>query len=140
MKNLILALFVISCSSVNSGDEGEFDGSMEAHELAMEMSKQVKEKIENLELASGQNEPADTVLLDSVSALMESFEYWESTIVEVPGHEHHHDHEGHDHDHDHDHSPSPDVTPEQMLEIQKDLLDRITKLNDRAQSISMDKN
>ena len=49
MKKLILALFIISCSSANSGDEGEYDGSMEAHELAMEMSKQVNEKIENLD-------------------------------------------------------------------------------------------
>ena len=40
---------------------------------------------------------------------------WEEDMVEVPGNEHHHHHNGEEHEH----KPAPDLTPKQMLEVQK---------------------
>ena len=49
-----------------------------------------------------------------------------------------HEHEHHEHDHaghNHDHSPAADLTPEMVLDIQKDLRDRAVLLNVRAQKL-----
>lgn len=128
IRNLILIAFVVSCTG--SHDQKLHEQSIETHDLAIQIGKHVNEKIKRIaQYAHKMEEPIKSLLLDSVHSLDKDFAYWQSIIVEVPGHEH--DHEGHDHDHE----TPPDITPVMMLDIQKDLRNRIVKLNIRAQKL-----
>ena len=69
-----------------------------------------------------------------MAVLKQAFIDWEATVVEIPGYELD-EHEDHGHDHDHDHSPSVELTPEMMLEVQKELNRGIIQLNDRAKQL-----
>jgi hypothetical protein len=92
------------------------------------LREQIKDKIQALE--TGESAETDGETLDmligfsvDLRKLQEAMEEWHNTVPEVPGfeHEHHHDH---DHDHHH-HAPAPNVTPEQMIDIQKTALTEI---------------
>ena len=128
MRKAIILLIFSACAS--SQNEALNKQSIELHEAAMQVGKQISEKIGELEALQ------DSSLMDSVMALKQGYEAWEESIVEVPGHEHdHHDHDHEGHDHDHDHSPSPDLTPEMVLEIQTELKANAEVLNQRADRI-----
>ena len=134
MKRILLILLIYGCSP--SHDEKLYTQSVETHDLAIKIGENVEEKIKRIaQSASSLEEPLKSFFQDSVKALTQDFAYWQSTIVEVPGHDHDHDHHDHDHDHNHNHSTVPDLTPEMMLDIQRDLRDRIVKLNVRAQNL-----
>lgn len=128
---LVLLILCISCSSPK--EDATLKESIETHELALQISGKVKQKLASIEqLTMSLEDSSKIIFSDSLVAIQTSFEAWESSIVEVPGHEHdHHDHEGHDHNH----APSPELTPEMALEIQKDLRDRAVALNVRAQNL-----
>ena len=126
MRGILLILLIYGCSPSN--DEKLHTQSVETHDLAIKIGEHVEEKIQRIAHHAGnQEEPLKSLLQDSVKVLTQDFTYWQSTIVEVPGHEHDHHH--------HDHSTVPDLTPEMMLDIQKDLRDRVIKLNVRAQRL-----
>ncbi|WP_424964217.1 hypothetical protein [Ekhidna sp.] len=133
MRRLIVILFIVSCTA--SSEEKLHQQSVETHDLAIKIGEHVKEKIEQIYAQADQLEdPLKSLLKDSVRTLTRDYEYWKSTIMEVPGHEH--EHHEHDHaGHNHDHSPEADLTPEMVLEIQKDLRDRVVLLNIRAQKL-----
>ena len=124
-------MLIYGCSP--SQDEQLDTQSVEIHDLAIKIGEHVEEKIKRIaQHASSLEEPTKSLLQDSVKVLTEDFAYWQSTIVEVPGHEHdHHDH----HHHHHDHGTASDLTPKMMLDIQKDLRDRVVKLNVRVQRL-----
>ena len=127
MRGILLILLIYGCSPSN--DEKLHTQSVETHDLAIKIGEHVEEKIQQIaHYAGNQEEPLKSLLQDSVKVLTQDFVYWQSTIVEVPGHEH--DHHHHDHS-----STAPDLTPEMMLDIQKDLRDRVIKLNVRAQRL-----
>ena len=70
---------------------------------------------------------------DSLQVIEKDFELWEKNVVEVPG-----DDSGEAHDHGHGHHGEKEnlqVTPEQMVEIQKELKSNLEKLLLRLQSI-----
>ena len=101
---------------------------LKSEEHVNEKIKRIAAYVEELK------DPLKSLLQDSVQVLTEDYAYWESTIIEVPGHEHeHHDHD--DVEHNHNHTSAPDLTPEMILEIQRDLRNRIVKLNIRAQKL-----
>lgn len=129
MKKLLLIFLLFACKS--SSDEKMHTKSVETHNLAIKIGEHVSNKIEQIGIhAESLEEPIKSLLRDSALALNEDYLYWESTIVEVPGHEH----DGHDHS-EHDHTQIPDLTAEMVLDIQRDIRDRIVKLNIRAQKI-----
>jgi len=130
-SSIFLIALIVACTTTH--DEKLHAQSVETHNLAIKIGEHVRAKIERIEAhAMTLGEPLRAMLKDSVETLSRDLAYWESTIVEVPGHEHdHHHHEGHDHDH----SPSSHLTPEMILDIQRDLRDRIVKLNIRAQKL-----
>lgn len=133
MKKYLFMLMVVACSTTQ--DEKLHLQSVETHDLAIKIGEHVKEKIGQIDTKTNLlEEPLKSLLKDSVLVLTQEYTHWESTIVEVPGHEHAH----HDHDHaghDHDHSPAANLTPEMVLEIQRDIRDRIVNLNIRAQKL-----
>jgi ABC-type nickel/cobalt efflux system permease component RcnA len=60
---------------------------------------------------------------------------WMKDLQEVPGNDDHdhHDHEGHDHNHDH--KPAPQVSPQQMLDYQKEMKKNIEKLQQDVKAL-----
>ncbi len=132
MRLLLITLILFGCSS--SRDERLLEKSKEVHEAALDVGQQVSKKIEQInDLAEELEEPLKTAAIDSAEVLLTDWGSWQSSIVEVPGHDHDHDHHGHDHNHDH--GSSPDLTPAMVLEIQQDLQKRALNLDTRAQKI-----
>ena len=69
-------------------------------------------------------------LMDSVKVLNADLFYWRSNLIEVPGMEHEHHH-----GHTHGYQPLAHLTPEMVLDIQKDLRNQIIQLNIRTQKL-----
>jgi ABC-type nickel/cobalt efflux system permease component RcnA len=115
------------------------------HNKAMEIEQSVIAKLDSLEqkrqqLTEKYGPASDTtrMFVASVNELQSSLKTWSSNLIEVPGFEHHHHHHGHDHDHDHEHShgaKTPEVTPEHMLNIQREFRDSIMALSIRAEEL-----
>lgn len=76
--------------------------------------------------------PADS-LHQEIAVLKTEFKTWQDNFFEVPGHEHQHE-AGHEHHH-HDHKKAPDLTPEQMVAVQKEILDNIRKINTKISGL-----
>lgn len=91
----------------------------EVHQEAISWQKVAEQKLDSLETVA-----SDSVTKMRLTQLKMEVEAWEETLFEVPGFEHT-DHSGHDHHH---HNEAPQVTPEQMLLIQKEARDTIKEL------------
>ena len=75
--------------------------------------------------------PEEIAFNNQVTGIESSITYFRGNLPEPPGLEH--DHAGHDHaGHDHHHGPTLDVTPEQMLAIQKEFRDSILSIQQRV--------
>ncbi|MEO1052561.1 MAG: hypothetical protein AAFX87_18155 [Bacteroidota bacterium] len=138
MRLSIILLLVIFCSCGSSKDEELLAESMELHNVALQIGKQVDWQIRQIEEQVNRVEiPSHSVWKDSLDVLKEDFVEWQFSIVEVPGHEHdegdHHDHDHHDHDHAH--NASSDLTPQMIFDIQQELKASAKKLNTRAMSL-----
>lgn len=90
--------------------------AFEIHKQSLDVAKQSKALLNNLERGD-----ANRVLFDA------QLKQWQENIIEVPGFEHDHDH---DHDHHH-HNVRYDLSPEDMLEVQKEMLDSIQAIQIR---------
>ncbi|MBC6424916.1 MAG: hypothetical protein GDA51_00265 [Ekhidna sp.] len=130
MRKLFILLTFTACTS--SQNEKLNEQSMEIHEEALQIGKQINKKMDQITMES--EALSDLILQDSVESLKQDYKDWASSIVEVPNHEHdHHSHEGHNHHLNH--SPSPDLTPEMVLKIQIELKRKAEKLNTRAEKL-----
>lgn len=78
---------------------------------------------------------------NDLNAISNSLEEWDEQLVEVPGFDHDHDHAEHDHadhdhsDHDHDHDEHQELTPEQHLAVQQQLLEEIKTIAEKINTI-----
>jgi len=72
--------------------------------------------------------PEEIAFNNQVTGIEASMSYWRDNLPEPAGLEH--DHSGHDHHHHH--GPTLDVTPEQMLAIQKEFRDSILSIQQRV--------
>ena len=134
---MLLSAYLFSACGDNKDPKMEEAGKVHLEAMAIEES--IHEQIEGIDslkivLSDKKKTLTDAAAiasLDSAVAALDavagSFETWEESVVEVPGlpHEHHH-HEGEEHHHDH--KPAPDLTPEQMLEVQKESKTNIEKV------------
>jgi len=77
--------------------------------------------------------PEEITFNNQVSSIEASLSYWRANLPEPPGLEH--DHAGHDHHHHH-HGTTLDVTPEQMLAIQKEFRDSILSIQQRITQLN----
>lgn len=107
----------MSCTSTTK-DEALLKEAANIHNEAAGLAVQLEKQMDLL--------LADTTLVkDSVLAWRAALAIWKSEVVEVPGNDHEEgDHSGHGHSH----TKAPDVTPEQMLTIQKELKEQIQKI------------
>jgi|APTNR8051073442_1049403.scaffolds.fasta_scaffold00629_18 hypothetical protein len=77
--------------------------------------------------------PEEIAFNNQVTGIETSMNYWRENLPEPPGLEHDHSHAGHDHHHHH--GPALDVTPEQMLAIQKEFRDSILSIQQRISGL-----
>jgi hypothetical protein len=144
MKNTKHYLLAAACSFLIIACADKKDPKMEEagkiHLEAMEIEEAIAEQIESVdslknvlvEKKKTLTDAASIASIDSTVAALEkvhgSFEEWEGSLVEVPGLAHeHHDH-GKGEEHHHDHKPAPDLTPDQMLQVQKEIKANIEKI------------
>ena len=119
----LLVVLISSCSG-NSENDSKLKEAHEIHEASMDVRAQV---MAALEIRKSGAESADDSL--RVKNLEMALKEWDDQVYEIPGFEHDHDH---DHDHHHHHRKAPDLTPEQHLEMQKELMAEIKALLDQA--------
>ncbi len=75
--------------------------------------------------------PEEIAFNNQVTGIEASINYFRDNLPEPPGLEH--DHSGHDHHHHH--GPTLNVTPEQMLAIQKEFRDSILSIQQRVSGL-----
>lgn len=129
MRYLILTsvIWITACGGSSEKEKQLLSEASAVHNQAVALARDLKTHLEQLEMDS-------TVSVDSVRLWKQLLAQWNEELVEVPGNEHEHDHE-HDHDHSHDHhhhGSSDQVTASEMLDIQRDMKERIEQLNKRV--------
>ena len=131
--SVIVFAFFVSCHTTSEEDAHHLQQAADIHKAMMEIEKQFENQLDSLKSFSHHA----VEIRDSLQVIEKDFELWEKNVVEVPGDDsaEAHDH-GHDHGHEH-HGEKEDlqVTPEQMVEIQKELKSNLEKLLLRLQSI-----
>jgi len=146
---LLFSLFgaALFCACTNaSKQDPDLRKAAELHQEAIQIETAVKPLLEQL----GQQKNALNIqgralteqeqhFIARIEGLEKSYDYWESNHVEVPGFEHA-DHAGHEHGHDHhghdhDHGSGLDVTPADMLLIQREFRDSIQAIQQRAEAL-----
>lgn len=149
---LFALLLVFSCNGKDEKSEALLKEAIKWHNEAMAIHKELMPKMKALEelkakltaqkdslAAKDENAisqlDAEIMNLENISKEMKE---WMENIVEVPhNEEHHHHHEGdaHDHDHSHEHGAKIDLTPEQMLDVQKEMKNNILKIQDKINAV-----
>ncbi|WP_420155401.1 hypothetical protein [Siphonobacter sp.] len=139
LSALLVGLLLFSCQEKENPQLKEAAAiHNEAHEIMESIEPEVK-SLDSLQsaLANKQIAAKDTAAFASAVAALDKvqtdFKAWEENLVTVPGmeHEHEHEHEGHgegEHHHHHEHKKAPDVTPEQHVEIQKEIKKSIEQI------------
>lgn len=129
--SVIMFAFFISCHTTNKEDAHHLRQAADIHKAMMEIEEQFENQLDSLKSFSHQA----VEIRDSLQVIEKDFELWEKNVVEVPG-----DDSGEAHDHGHEHHGEKEnlqVTPEQMVEIQKELKSNLEKLLLRLQSIRL---
>lgn len=127
---LVIVLFLslllsYGCSS-NETHDPVLTQANHVHVEALDLHEAIELKLDSLR-AQAADRPSPR--LDS---LTEALAEWESRLIEVPGFEDQHDHEGHDHDH----NLAPELTPDQMLAVQREFLKEIKVLEQSLRSFA----
>lgn len=143
---IILLSFIVlvsSCNTKASGDETPTDPLLiEANSLhleAMEVEKSfapmLNELIDkkNSIQVQGRELTQEEINFTSFAEKVEKYYFeWQENRVEVPGFEHDHDHSGHDHHHHH-HGNDVKLTPQQMLEVQKQSYEDLSTMKTKVE-------
>jgi hypothetical protein len=110
----------------------------EAHRQALEVEKAVAPLLgelvqvkNNLNVQGRTLTPEEQSVIQAVESIEASYSRWEETHVEVPGYEH--EAEGDSHA-GHDHGPKLDLSPQDMLLVQRELRDTILALQQRVEN------
>ncbi len=138
----VLLISLMGCSTSSSNDP-LLEEAYQHHQAAMSIHDSVISKINALKQQVSTIQDEDSTAngyLRALQAIEQDFELWDESLVSVPGyeteHEHNHDHDhDHDHDHHHSHDELKDMSPEQVLELQKGLKVEIARLNEKADSL-----
>ncbi len=160
MKNILfiaLLTLAIACGGKDEKTEAIFkeagilhNEAIAIHDSIMPLMKNINELKASLSMKKdslvGKNDSLANQLqgqISEIEAVSQEMKTWMSNLVEVPGNEHeHHDHEGEEHkedekeeEHKHEHGAKVEVTPEQLLEIQKEAKANILKIRDNTVNI-----
>lgn len=129
--SVVVFAFFVSCQGESKEDAHHLQQAADIHKAMMEIEELFEAQLDSLKSLS--HHAVD--IRDSLQVIEKEFELWEKNVVEVPGDD---SAEAHDHGHGHDHHHEKEdlqVTPEQMVEIQKELKSNLEKLLLRLQSI-----
>jgi hypothetical protein len=124
----LLVMLGMACSDSKKKDEIIMAEAISIHNEAVEWSERIDRKLDILE-----QQPGAAILLDSIRDIKVALFEWENDLVEVPGNKVAHKHKEETHHH---HDDQPQLTPEQMLAIQEELLKRLEKMEERINSWS----
>lgn len=135
---LVLCFFItIACNSTKK-ENPALKEAAETHQQAIQIEKQVAPQLDALtQLKNSINvqgralTPEEQALVQEIESILASYEYWEENHVEVPGYEQDHRHEGHDHE-GHDHGAKLELTPEDMIVVQREFRDSIVAIQRRV--------
>ena len=140
IKLLLAGVLVMQLACSNEAEQKAkalFEQASKVHHEAVEVHNAVMKDMSQLaelktKLTEKQN-AADSAQKQAIAQAITDLENvegkmkeWMKNLVEVPGDEHHehegHNHEGHDHEgHEHhDHEAAKNLTPDQVLELQKE--------------------
>ena len=105
----LVSMLLAGCESDQT--DPQLEEAFQIHQEAITVNKTIQEQLRSVESSNPE-----------MGYIRKRLLTWEENLVEVPGfaHEHEHDHAGHHH-----HGPKLKVTPEHMLNIQKEFLDSI---------------
>ena len=122
-KYYVIALLIFTaCSSAS--DKAALEEAASSHHEALAVAKAISEK-----LTRWKSDSVYQVPVDSLVQWQQALAVWQESVVEVPGYEHEHDH---DHeDHHHHHHTTVAVSAEDIIKIQRELLERIESLHQR---------
>ena len=127
--SVVVFAFFVSCHGENKEDAHHLQQAADIHKAMMEIEEQFENQLDSLKSFSHHA----VEIRDSLQVIEKDFELWEKNVVEVPGDD---SEEAHDHGHGHHgEKENLQVTPEQMVEIQKELKSNLEKLLLRLQSI-----
>ncbi|MDX1939628.1 MAG: hypothetical protein SFU99_03705 [Saprospiraceae bacterium] len=133
---LVLLAIFIACGT-SKKESPELHEAGEIHEQAMAIEKDMKAQFEQLvQIKNSINvqgrmlTAAEIAFVEQVEAIESSYHFWEENHVEVPGHEHgEHEHA----DQDHDHAAKLELTPTDMLAVQREFRDSIVVIKQRVE-------
>lgn len=140
MRILLLTVTVMVLAACGSSqkDKAILEEAGEVHTEAMEIEQNIKPQLE--ELAQLKNSinvqgraltPEEIKLVERIGSIQNSYAYWETHHMEVPGHEH--DHQDHAH-HDHNHGAKLELSPQDMLSVQREFRDSIISIRERVET------
>lgn len=158
MKNILfiaLLAFAVACGGKDEKTEAIFreagalhNEAVAIHDSLMPLMKGINTLKASLSAQKdslvGKNDSLANQLQAQISEIettSQEMSAWMGNLVEVPGNEHeHHHHEGEEHKegeegHKHEHGAKVDVTPEQLLDIQKEAKVTILKIKESVISI-----
>ncbi|MEM1319102.1 MAG: hypothetical protein AAGG75_02535 [Bacteroidota bacterium] len=146
LTGLLLSFGEGTGSNTNSNDEKLLKEAAQIHQEAIDIGMAIAPRLASLrQMKNGMNvqgrtlTPEEITLTTAIANIEDRHNYWQTHLIEVPGHEHDHHHHGdghdHNHDHSHDHSPSPNMTAEQMLAVQKEIRDSIMVIRDGIKEV-----
>jgi hypothetical protein len=140
MKNLFIFSIIISLlTSCIKKEDPNLKQAAALHNEASAIQATIEPQIEGIDSLITVLNDRKKILTDEVTiskidstvaaltAISISFKDWESNLVEVPGMVHSHT-EGAEHHHEH--KPTPDMSPEQMLAVQKEIKANIIKIKE----------
>ncbi len=145
LSALMVGLIMASCQEKESPQLKEAAAiHNEAHEI-MESIEPEMASLDSLQsqLSNKKIAVTDTAAVAAAIASLDKvkmdFKAWEENLVTVPGvehdHEHEHEHKDGEHEHHHhEHKKAPDATPEQHLEIQKEIKKNIEQIQSELKS------
>lgn len=140
---LFFAIMLASCSGSSSVDpllQEAFDYHMEAMDIEKTLAEKLKEietKKNSIQIQGRALTEDEMNFLDSANRTSSIYEIWQNNRVEVPGFEHAHDHshDGHDHHHHHHGNSNVKLTPQQMMEVQKESLKNIKDIASKIDAL-----
>lgn len=119
----ILMCGVAGCSSTSSDQRDTLRDAASIHNEMIELANQIANELETIAIDSA-------VESDTIESIKLALENWKLDLVEVPGNEEVENHEGHHHGHDY-----LELTPDQMLTIQVELMKKLNDIDRRVNKL-----
>jgi len=117
---MVLSLLMGNCS-VSKKENPFLKDAAQVHNEAIALAQQLEEQLEHLTNDS-------TVLEDSLIVWRTDLEKWKYNLPEVPWNENHEHHEQGQHDHG---KQLPELTPDQMLSVQREMKAQLELITSR---------